>query len=66
MRDTYNYDETGVRLGIGKKEKVIVEATRGRIKSSTTTTRESCTLRECISADSDITPPLLVLKGKTY
>ena len=66
VRDTYNYDETGIRLGIGKKEKVIVEATRGRIESGTSTTRESCTLGECISADGDVAPPLLVLKGKTH
>jgi hypothetical protein len=66
LRDTYNYDETGIRLGIGKKEKVIVEATRGRIESGTTTTRESCTLGECISADGDVALPLLVLKGKTH
>ena len=66
MRDTYNYDKMGVWLGIGKKEKVIIEATRGRIKSGITTTRESCTLGECISVDGDVTPPLLVLKGKTY
>jgi hypothetical protein len=66
VRDTYNYDETGVRLGIGKKEKVIMEATRGRIKSGTTTTRKSCILGECISTDGDIAPPLLVLKGKTH
>jgi hypothetical protein len=54
VRDTYNYDETGIRLGIGKKEKVIFEATRGRIESGTTTNRKSCTLGECISADGDV------------
>ncbi|OCK98709.1 uncharacterized protein K441DRAFT_541938, partial [Cenococcum geophilum 1.58] len=66
VRDTYNYDKTGIRLGIGKKEKVIVKATRGRIKLGITTNRESCTLGECISADGDVQPPLLILKGKTY
>jgi len=66
VRDTYNYNETGIRLGIGKKEKVIVEAIRGRIKSGITTTRKSCILGECISADGDVIPPLLILKGKTY
>ena len=66
MRDTYNYDETGVRLGIGKKEKVIVEATRGRIESGIITTCESCILGECISVDGDVALPLLVLKGKIY
>jgi hypothetical protein len=46
VRDTYIYDETGIRLGIGKKEKGIVEATGGRIESGTTTTCESCTVGE--------------------
>jgi hypothetical protein len=66
VRDTYNYNKTGIRLGIGKKEKVIIEVIRGRIKSSIIITRKSCTLGECISADGDIILPLLVLKGKTY
>jgi hypothetical protein len=62
----YNYDETGIMLGIGKKEKVIVEATRGWVESSTTTNCESCMLGECISADGDVVPLLLILKGKTH
>jgi hypothetical protein len=56
----------GIWLGIGKKEKVIVEAIRGCIKSGITTTCKSCILREYISADGNITLPLLVLKGKIY
>jgi hypothetical protein len=56
----------GIRLGIGKKEKVIIEVIRGHIKSSITITYKSCTLREYISIDSNIVLPLLVLKGKTY
>ena len=56
----------GIRLGIRKKEKVIIEAIRGRIKSSIITTRESYILKECIFTDGNITLPLLILKGKTY
>jgi len=56
----------GIRLGIGKKEKVIIEVIRGRIKSGIITTRKSYILRECISINGDITPPLLILKGKIY
>ena len=62
VRDTYNYDEMGIRLGIGKKGKVIIETIRGRIKSGITITRRSYILRECIPIDGDIIPPLLVLK----
>ena len=66
MRDTYNYNKMGIRLGIEKKEKVIMEATRGRIKSSIMTTYKSCTLKEHISTDGDIILLFLVLKGKIY
>ena len=66
VRDTYNYNKIGIRLGIGKKEKVIIEVIRGRIKSGITITRKSYILRECISIDSNIILLLLVLKGKIY
>ena len=66
VHNTYNYNKTGIQLGIGKKEKVIIKAIRECIKSGTSTTHKSCTLGECISADSDIILPLLVLKGKIY
>ena len=56
----------GIQLNIGKKEKVIIEVIKGHIKSGIIITRESCTLREYISADSNVIPPLLVLKGKIY
>jgi len=66
VRDTYNYNKIGIRLGIRKKEKVIIEAIRGYIKSGIIITYKSCILRECISINGDITPPLLILKGKIY
>ena len=56
----------GIRLGIRNKEKVIIEVTRGHIKSSIIITHKSCTLKEYISTDGNIILPLLVLKGKTY
>ena len=56
----------GIRLGIEKKKKVIVEVIRGRIKFGIITTRKSYILRECISIDGNIILPLLVLKGKIY
>ena len=62
----YNYNKTGIQLGIKKKEKVIIEIIRGRIKFSIIIIYESYTLKECISADSDIVPPLLILKRKIY
>ena len=56
----------GIRLGIGKKEKVIIKVIKGRIKSGIIITYKSYTLKECISINSNIVPLLLVLKGKTY
>jgi hypothetical protein len=52
-------------LGIGTKEKAIVEATRGRVKSGPIN-RKSCALGEWASADGDVAPPLHTLKGKTH
>jgi hypothetical protein len=56
----------GIQLSIEKKEKVIIEATRGCIKSSIIITHKSCTLGECIFINGNIVPLLLVLKGKIY
>ena len=56
----------GIWLNIEKKEKVIIEAIRGRIKSGITITYKSYILKECISTDSNIILLLLVLKGKIY
>ena len=56
----------GIQLGIKKKEKVIIEAIRGRIKFGIIIIYKSYTLKECIFADSDVILPLLVLKGKIY
>ena len=56
----------GIQLGIGKKKKVIIKVIRGYIKFSIITTRKSCILKEYISINSNIVPPLLLLKGKTY
>jgi hypothetical protein len=65
--DTYNYDETGVHLGIGKKEKVITTISKAlRITASKdTTNRESATIAETISGDGAVLPPLVILAGKT-
>ena len=63
--DTYNYDETGIRLGIGKKEKVITALKAFRITAAKDTNRESATVAEVISGDRVVGPPLIILAGKT-
>lgn len=64
--DTYNYDETGIRMGIGKKEKVITTSTAGsRITAGKDTNRESATVGETISGDGSFIPPIVILSGAT-
>ena len=63
--DTYNYDETGIRLGAGKKEKVIIALKAFRITAAKDTSRESATVAEVISGDGAVGPPLVILAGKT-
>jgi hypothetical protein len=69
VEDIYNYDETGIRLGVGKKKWVITKASSSsstvKIRAGTTTSRESSTICETISADGHFLPPLVILKGKT-
>jgi hypothetical protein len=54
VRNIYNYNKIGIRLGIGKKKKVIIKAIRGYIKLGITINRKSCILGECILANGDI------------
>jgi hypothetical protein len=62
--DTYNYDETGVRMGIGKKEKVIIISTAGlRITVGKDINRELATIGETISGDGCFILPIVILSG---
>ena len=64
--DIYNYNETGVRLGISKKEKVITIISKAlKIIAAKDTSWESVTIAETISGNSAVLPPLVILAGKT-
>jgi hypothetical protein len=66
IADTYNYDETGIRIGIGKKEKVITISIAGsRITAGKDTNRESATVGETISGDGSFILPIIILLGTT-
>jgi hypothetical protein len=65
ITDTYNYDETGVRLGQGKKEYVITKSIQATCTAGKLTSRESSTVGETISADGHFLPPIVILTGKT-
>ena len=64
MGDIYNYNEIGIRLGIGKKEKVITALKAFRITAAKDTNRESATVAEVISGNRVVGPLLVILAGK--
>ena len=63
--DIYNYNKTGIRLGVGKKEKVIIALKAFRITTVKDTSRKSATVIEVISSNRAVGPPLIILVGKT-
>ena len=65
--DTYNVDEVGFRMGIGKREKVVTRrrTKRKRVSSSKDANREFLTVVECVSAVGDFIPPLIILQSKS-
>ena len=63
--DIYNYNKTGIRLGAGKKEKVIIALKAFWITAVKDTCRELATVVEVISGNRAIGPPLVILVGKT-
>jgi hypothetical protein len=62
--DIYNYDEIGVRLGIGKKEKVIITIFKAiRITAAKNTSWESATIIKTISGNGAVLPLFIILAG---
>jgi hypothetical protein len=63
----YNIDELGIRIGQGKKEKVLIIYNKAvRYKAGKAFSRKSVTVIETICADGYVIPPLIIFKGKTY
>ena len=65
MGDIYNYNKTGIRLGVGKKEKVIIALKAFQITAIKDTSYESAIVAEVISSDRVIGPLFIILVGKT-
>ena len=63
--DIYNYNKIGIRLGAGKKEKVIIALKAFQITAIKNTSRESATVVEVISNNRAVGSPLIILAGKT-
>jgi len=63
----YNMDELGVRIGQGKKEKVLVIHNKAvRCKAGKAFSCESVMVTEIIYANGHVIPPLIIFKGKTH
>jgi ATP-dependent exoDNAse (exonuclease V) alpha subunit len=64
LEDCYNMDETGVRIGVGAKQRVVTRRARGRAFAPSSTNHDYVTMIECGSADKDDLPPMVMLPGK--
>jgi len=61
--DIHNMDETGFRIGVGRKHKIIARMTTKRQYQSDPDNRDYITSIESISAAGEVHAPLLVLKA---
>lgn len=64
--DIWNFDETGFRIGVGRKQRVVVSAKHKRRKDyiPSTSGKGYATSIECISAAGGVIPPFVILQGK--
>lgn len=62
----WNFDETGFRVGQGKKETVITRFGQSRTRIASASPRESLTLIECVSGAGKVIPPLIILAAKNH
>ena len=63
--DTYNMDETGFRIGIGKDQLIITKRKRTHY-FGLSENRESTTAIECILAAGEFVPLFLILSGTLH
>ena len=63
----YNIDELGIRIGQGKKEKVLVIYNKAvQYKAGKAFSYKTVIITETICANGYIIPPLIIFKGKTH
>ena len=62
----YNFDETGFRIGQGKREKVITAYPDDAIHIPSDSSRISVTVVECIAAKGWVMPPFIIFPGKQH
>ncbi len=61
--NTWNFDETGYRMGIARSDWIITVDPVRRIYMSDPDNREFCTVIECINGTGKDIPPMLILQG---
>ncbi len=62
--DIYNMDETSFCIGTRGKQCIITWNTHQRCMAACSTNREFVTVVECVSANKEVIPPLVILPGK--
>ena len=66
-KDIYNIDKSGVYIGQGKKEKVLIIYNKAvRCKADKVFSCKSIMVTEIICVDGHIILPFIIFKGKTY
>ncbi len=61
--DTWNFDETGFRIGIGKDQWMVTFEPRRRIYLPTPDDRTTLTITTCVNAEGSVIPPMVIIEG---
>ena len=64
--DTYNFDESGFRIGVGGNQWIVILLHNKRVAAPTEQNRDFITLIEAISGDGVDLPPALVMNAKNF
>jgi hypothetical protein len=64
--DTYNFDKTGFRIGVGRTQRIITRDAHRKAYIPNLDNRESLTAIETIIGDGHVLPPMLILSGTQH
>jgi hypothetical protein len=64
QQDTYNFDETGFQIGVGKDQS-LRGIRKKKLFNGYVTDRESVTVLEAVTADGFARPPLIIIHRQT-
>lgn len=64
--DTYNFDETGFRIGMGRHQKIITRDPKAKVYIESSTNRDYVTVVETISADGNTIPPMVIMSSASH